>query len=394
MRPARVPVARVVLGIAGLGFALLAMTPAQGQVMSRTATTVRAILRYSVFFHDKALTVLGTPVEVANGAQVGLAVGAPKLFVIVPRTGHPPDRLLEFRGRLFDIGRFASDDSRLGPLNLPSVIASVAGDRWPARETLFVLTGATWVDTPSRPDASLRAIALQPEVFDGRTVTVRGRFRGRNLFGDVPAWPRQSQWDFVLQAADAAVWIVGRRPRGSGFDLSTTNRAQTGRWLVVTGRVQLQDDLPMIVAGSIAVADAEVEEKEAIEPVAPPLPPPAVVFSAPTQNELDIARDVVVRVQFSRPLREDTLTGHVRVRYTAPDTAPPVPAFTVTYRPGPMAIEIRFAEPLARFTEVQVELTEGIAATDGVPLVPMVLRFTTSVTSVTSPPLQSRAGRP
>ena len=345
--------------------------------MTRVATTLQAVLRYPVFFHDKALSLVGTPVPLANGAQIGLPVEAPKVFVIAPRSGQPSDRAQEFRGRLFDIGRFASDDSRLGPLNLPAIITSVVGDRWPSRETLYVLTGATWSDAPADNDASLRAVALNPGRFEGKSVTLRGRFRGRNLFGDAPAWPRESQWDFVLQSADAAVWILGKRPRGDGFDLSTTNRAHTGRWLEVTGRVEIRDDLPVVIADGIRATTAQEEQAEAAEPVAAPLPPPEVVFSAPTQAETGIARDIIVRFQFSRPMRQNTFDGQVKVRY-AQDPTMPVPAFTVTYRPAPMAIEIRFSGPLAPNAEVVVELGNGLLATDGVPFAGTTLRFTTT----------------
>jgi len=354
----------------------LATTGTQAQVMTRIATTLEAVLRYPVFFHDKAIAVVGPAVPLASGAQVGLSVEAPRHFVIAPRTGQPPDRPQEFRGRLFDIGRFVSDDSRLGPLNLPAIITSVVGNRWPARETLYVLTGSTWSDAPAQNDNSLRAIALAPSRFEGRSVTVRGRFRGRNLFGDMPAWPRQSQWDFVVQSADAAVWVLGKRPRGEGFDLTTTTRAQTGRWLEVTGKVEMRDALPVIIAESIRATTAEEEQSEAAEPVAAPQTPPTLVFSAPTQGETAIATDVLVRFQFSRPMRAATFEHQVRVRYAQNPTMP-TPAFTVTYRPATMAIEIRFSGPLAPNAEVIVELLGGILAADGAPFAGTVLRFTT-----------------
>lgn len=366
------------LGAASLACALL-LVPAglAGQVMSRTATTLETIRRHPVFFHDKAVALVGTPVETAGGVLAGLSMEAPRQFIIVPRTGRVPLRLQELRGRLFDIGRFTSDDSRLGPLNLVSVITTVMGDRWPAREQLLVLSGATWSDAEATPVPTLRNLALQPERFDGKTVTLRGRFRGRNLLGDLPAWPRQSQWDFVLQTSDAAVWVVGKRPRGDDFDLAPTSRAQTGRWLEVTGRVRIVDTLPLIVAERLRLADPEEEVGDAADPPPPALPAPEVIFSAPAQGEADIATDVVVRAQFSRPIRPDSLQPNIRVRY-ADGVAIERPAWTAIYRLAPMAVEIRFSAPLAAGVEVIVEFGGGIQAPDGVGLVPMTLRFTTS----------------
>jgi hypothetical protein len=371
----------VPLGAAGLACVLL-LVPAwpaglAGQEMSRTATTLDTIRRHPVFFHGKAIALVGTPVETAGGALAGLSMEAPRQFIIVPRTGRVPLRLQELRGRLFDIGRFASDDSRLGPLNLAPVITTVMGDRWPAREQLLVLWGATWSDAEAAPAPTLRNLALQPGRFDGKTVTLRGRFRGRNLLGDLPAWPRQSQWDFVLQTSDAAVWVVGKRPRGDGFDLAPTSRAQTGRWLEVTGRVKIVDTLPLIVAEQLRVADPDEEVEEAADPPPPALPAPEVIFSAPAQGETDIATDVVVRAQFSRPIRRDSLQANIRVRY-ADGVTLERPAWTATYRPAPMAVEIRFSAPLAAGVDVVVEFGGGIQAPDGVGLVPLTLRFTTS----------------
>jgi hypothetical protein len=364
--------------VVAVSLVLVATTHAQ--VMSRFATTVDAVLRYPAFFHDKSISLIATPVPVADEAQIGVAVEPPRTFVIAPRSGQPPSRDQEFRGRLFDIGRFVSDDSRLGPLNLPAIIASVMGDRWPARERLFVLTGSTWTDAPDRTDVSLRSISLVPAAFVGQTVTVRGRFRGRNLFGDLPAWPRQSEWDFVLQSADAAIWVLGRRPRGSGFDLSTTNRAHTGRWLEVTGRIEVRDDLPVLIATGMRPTDAETELEEVAAPATVVLPAPEVIFSAPTPGEIQVAADVVVRLQFSRPMRVTSFDGQIQVRYRG-EPEMPTPAFTVTYRPAPMAVEIRFEGPLAPGREVEVVLGPGVEADDGVALGSYTLRFTTSALS-------------
>lgn len=357
---------------------LLASAGTSSQTLSRTATTLEAVLKYPAFFHDKAITVAGQAVPIANGQHLGLAVPAPKLFALVPQSGQPPSRAQEYRGRVFDIGRFTSDDSRLGTLNLFSLLRDIAGERWPTRETVFALTGVTWADPPGRSDTSLRALALMPQAFNGRAVTVRGRFRGRNLLGDLPAWPRLSEHDFVIQAGDGAVWVLGRRPRGDGFDLSPTNRAHTGRWLEVTGQVEVRDELPVIVATGLKVAPAEDDAvPDAPDAPLPSLGPPEVIFSAPLAGETDVPRDVVVRIQFSRPMRASTLEGQISVAY-APGVSLAIPRPTMTYRPGPMAVEIRFAEPLAPGVEVVIQLGTGLLAADGAPLGGQVLRFTTS----------------
>lgn len=366
--------------------------------MNRTATTLGAIVRYSTFFHDKQIALVGTPVELADGTQYGLSMVPPAQFAIVARDGRVPTRPLELRGRVFDIGRFASDDSRLGPLNLPTVINALMPDRWPRREELFILSGATWTDANPQVAPSLRNLALQPEHFEGQTITIAGRFRGRNLLGDLPAWPRQSQWDFVLQTADAAVWVVGKRPKGDGFDLSTTSRSHTGRWLEVTGTVSIVDDLPLLKASRIVETEAEPEPEEVATPTAIPLPPPEVIFSAPVDAETDVSPSVMVQIQFSRPVTPATLQPNIRIRY-ADASLGAVPAWTVRYRPGPIAAEVEFESPLAGGVDVIVELTDGVQGVDGVGLLPRTIRFTTANRRSSSDPvvpvsLSAPAGRP
>ena len=67
---------------------------------------------------------------------------------------------------------------------------------------------------------------------------MKGQFRGKNLYGDLPQGPGLSQWDFVLRAADSALWVAGVRPRGKGFNLNPGARVDTGNWLEVSRRRQ------------------------------------------------------------------------------------------------------------------------------------------------------------
>src|SRR5687768_43394 len=112
---------RLRLAALAAGAVMLLPLSVSGQPMSRLATTLAAIERYPVFYHDKAIAIVGTPVEADGGTLAALTMEAPKQFIILPQSGRVPARSLEFRGRLLDIGRFASDDSRLGPLDLPRV---------------------------------------------------------------------------------------------------------------------------------------------------------------------------------------------------------------------------------------------------------------------------------
>jgi hypothetical protein len=225
----------------------------------------------------------------------------------------------------------------------------------------------------------VRAIALAPVQFENRMVTLVGRFRGRNLYGDLPQGVAKSKWDFVLQSADAAVWVTGLRPKAKDFDLDPGARVDTGRWLEVKGTVQHDGAAAWIAGESVVLARAPAEVPiEVHTPAAPQAPAPAVIFSAPLAGETDVAVDSRVRIQFSRDMIGASFKDHVRVRYTGANTpAIPPPPFTLTYNDGAHAVEIRFTEPLAPFRELMIQLDVGIAAIDNQPLQPWTLRFTT-----------------
>ena len=88
-----------------------------------------------------------------------------------------------------------------------------------------MILGATLVEEPAPTDPSLRSIALAPAQFENRGVTLVGRFRGRNLYGDLPTALNKGKWDFVLQSADAAIWVTGSAAEGQGVRARSGARA-------------------------------------------------------------------------------------------------------------------------------------------------------------------------
>jgi hypothetical protein len=232
---------------------------------------------------------------------------------------------------------------------------------------------------------SIRTIVLHPERFLEERVTVIGQFTGRNLLGDLPDAPANSQWDFVLRSGDGAIWVSHVRPRGRDFELALDQRIDTGRWLEVTGVLRQGRGLQWLDATdtTIAIVKPPDEEPTTAELAVrvPAAPPPEAIFSTPTQDEIDVALTTRVRIQFSRNIDASTLDGHVRVRYVgdtpAPAGAPDVGGFNTEYRAGNRVLEISFDEPLQRFRTVQVELLDGILGTDEQPLAPWTLTFET-----------------
>jgi hypothetical protein len=190
----------------------------------------------------------------------------------------------------------------------------------------------------------------------------------------------KSRWDFVLQSADAAIWTSGLQPRGKGFNLDPGARVDTGKWLRVEGTVRTEGRAVWLEAKAMELSTEPAEAALEIElPPAPKAPPPEIVFSAPVPDEAGVELTTDVRIQFSWEMVGRSFRDRVRVSYVGPaqGTPPDPPQFTVDYNEGNRALTIKFAKPLEPFQTVRVELLEGVTATDGQPLQPWSLTFST-----------------
>lgn len=354
--------------------ALCVGLPAGAQRPSRVATTAAALTNTPLFFHGKPIAIRHA--FTTSAGDVTKLEGTAKPVFIVWQ-GRPSRSDGEIRGDFWDIGRVQEGDSRLTLVDFRPILDAENQGRWPAREQMFLISSATIVESPPAQAASIRDIALAPGQFEGRGVTLVGRFKGRNLYGDLPQAPAKSKWDFVLQSADAAVWVTGIRPRGKDFDLDPSARVDTGRWLEVKGTVRRDGPQVWVEADAVRLAAAQEDTAPAdLAPVAPKEAPPRVIFSAPVPDDTDVERGAPIRLQFSRDMDPKSFRDRIRVAY-AKDPALTPPAFAAAYDPGIRAVVIKFKQPLERFQVVKVDLLEGITATDGQPLPPWTLLFTT-----------------
>src|SRR6188474_3060940 len=60
---------------------------------------------------------------------------------------------------------------------------------------------------------TLESLLSKPGKQDGQTVRVVGKFRGRNLYGDLPSRTQRAGADWVIKDDLYAVWISGRKPK-------------------------------------------------------------------------------------------------------------------------------------------------------------------------------------
>ena len=352
---------------------------AGAQPATRIATTAHALVGSSVFYHGKLVVLAADTTH--DGGLTRVANTAKPIYVFWKE--RPTVSAGEIRGEFWDLGRIEQGDGRFTGYDFTPLIEAASRGRWPGRDQVFVILGASMLPASLPPAPNIRAIALAPDRYDGREVKVVGRFKGRNLYGDLPQALGKTKWDFVLQSADGALWVTGMRPKGKGFDLDPNARVDTGRWLEVTGIVGQVGSLVYITASALREASPPTETAvEVAVPDRPPLPQPEVIFSAPVDEDQDVERNVTVRMQFSRDVDPKTIRERVRVSYVTPQAAgaalpPQFPAYTVRYNDAAHAVEIRFAQPLERFQQVRVEILEGITALDGQTVKPWTLTFTT-----------------
>ena len=353
------------------------LRPAQ-PTAARVATTAEALLASAVFFHGKQIAVRR---DVEPVAQLFRLANTARPVYVFWREPPRVSSNAEIRGEFWDLGRLDRHDSRFAGIDFDPIVEATPGRTWPGRDQVFMITNASAVESPLPAEPSLRALALAPDSYVGKGVTVTGRFRGANLFADLPsAAGTKGRWDFVLQSADAAIWVTGIRPRGRGFDLDVNARMDAGRWLQVAGTLRREGALPFIEATSVTEAKAPTETAAVVTLPPPPEAPPTVVFSAPTAGETDAERALPIRIQFSRDMDPKSFANHVRVSYVgpAPPNSPEIPAMTVRYIEGTRALEIKPAAPLDRFRTVKVELVEGIVSNiDNMPLAAWSMTFTT-----------------
>jgi hypothetical protein len=371
-----------------LSLVVLATSYGLAQTPNRVATTPASLRSAPVFFHGKRVAVLGSVVEQRDLFRLDppASPGGPPSessgrAIYVYWRERPTRTSGEVRGEFWDLGRINEGDSRFSSYDFGPLLEATTQGRWPGRDQVFVILGASLVEATLPDTPTLRAIVMAPERYENRGVSISGRFRGRNLHADLPApLPTPTKWDFVVQSADASLWISGLRPKGRGFELDPSARVDTGRWLQIAGTVRRDGSRVWIEAREIELSSPPEETQVEVDvPVVPKEPPPTVVFSAPVPDEADVEIGVIVRIQFSRDMDARSFKDHVRVSYAPPaqGQAPSPPIWSLNYNVGSRGIELKFVKPLERFQSVKVELLEGVKAIDGEPMQPWALTFST-----------------
>jgi hypothetical protein len=355
---------------------------ASAQVAARRAATASALLTYSGFYQGQLVIVRGT--LATRDQPVLLSPSIDRSIPLIFKGPSPIDGPVEVRATFWDVGRLQREDPRVPSMGLDRLLPRSPEADWPrpGEVIALVVTDAMSVKT-NDGEPTLRQIALDPSPHIGKRVRIKGQFRGRNLYGDLPQGPGLSQWDYVLRAADATVWVTGLRPRGRGFNLSTSARVDTSAWLEVAGVVREGKGLIWIEGQQVALTKPDLETRNAETPPLPEMgPPPEVIFADPADADIDVALTQAIRLQFSRDMNPDSFKGNVRWSFVGGEGAGAggAPASErhpeVKYDRAKRALEVKLdLKQGAAYRTVAIELLDGIAATDGAKLLPWKLTF-------------------
>ncbi len=365
--------------------AVLALTGAPARAQSvAPAANLAALVAFPTFYADRTVVVVGH-VRDMNG-KLWLEDDDGHRVAALWNARTRPEGTGQVTGVLLDLGRLKQDDPRLTGYDTAAVVGT-SGQEWPRPGELFVfaMTRFAEADVNAAGKETIRSLVLDGPRAAGRTVTVIGQFRGRNLFGDLPRSPGVSPWDFVLRSAEAAIWVTGKEPKGKDFQFSVDSRIDSNRWIQVTGIVRENRGLTWIEANSLALSKPDPTQlSDTAVQVKPVIParPAEVVFSIPTPGQTDVSPTATLRIQLSRPIVRESLANHVRISYVGEGPTPPIQSMVDQEEnndapSGAVAVlVIRFAQPLEAFRTVRVELLEGIKTADGQMLRPWQLTFT------------------
>jgi len=224
-------------------------------------------------------------------------------------------------------------------------------------------------------DVSLESLVSRPGREDGKTVRVVGKFRGRNLYGDLPARSERASGDWVIKDDLYAVWVSGRKPKGSGWELDANLKRDTGKWIEVIGKPETRNGVTYVRAAQVRITDPPRPTADAAPPPPPPerpKVPPVVVFALPLDGEGEVPSDSRFVVQFNKDMDEATFKGHVMLRYAGPRLPGDrqFDGIKLTYDQGRRALTIDPGDVLRPGRQIELMLLPGIADIDGLTLVP------------------------
>ena len=302
-----------------------------------------------------------------NGTSWELSDGGGRLTIIPIRSGMGEDQLMQLGGQVIEVTGLFSSTAGQGSSGAPSTTSGVI-QFW------------RWAGPPEKVDKNKAAVITLEQLvaragkMDGQLIRVVGKFRGRNLFADLPSKSMRTANDWVIKDSLFAVWITNRKPKGDGFDLDPSIRRDSNRWVEVIGRATTRNGVVVIDAAQVGLTQPPTPKADAAPPPPPPEKPkvpPSIVFSLPLDGESDFDFSGRITVQFNNDMDEESFKGRVGLRYEGPPVPgdPGFEAMRVTYLPGNKALVVDPGSPILRGRVLNLVLLTGIVDIDGQPLV-------------------------
>jgi hypothetical protein len=124
---------------------------------------------------------------------------------------------------------------------------------WPEQSITLLTISDRGKGLPRKGTRTLADTGMDAAAADGKSVRALGQFRGANLCKDLPEASRRDPADWVLHTSEGPVWVTGRRPAGKGFQLDAAYRGDTTRWLEVSGKVLIVDNVRYLKANKVAL---------------------------------------------------------------------------------------------------------------------------------------------
>ena len=321
-------------------------------------------------YNNKAVRVKGRiSILGISGESFELSDAGARVTIVPIRRGMNEDQLTNLGGQMVEIvGLFTSS-------------AGQSGGAGTVQGSMGTIQFWRWAGPPEKLAKNVKAAIVSLEQLvaragkmDGQLVRVVGKFRGRNLFADLPARSMRTSEDWVIKDSLFAVWVTNKKPKGNGFELDPSIRRDSNRWIEVIGRPVTKNGVVIIDAAEVTLTQPPTPKADAAP--APPPPerpkiPPVIVFSLPLDGESDFDFSGRIMVQFNNDMDEDSFKGRVGLRYEGP-AFPGDPGFEsmrVSYNPGSKALIVDPGAPILRGRVLDLVLLTGIVDIDGQPLV-------------------------
>jgi len=236
-------------------------------------------------------------------------------------------------------------------------------------------------------EVALESLVTNPGRRDGQLVRVVGKFRGSNLYGDLPSRSQRQRGDWVIKDDAFAVWVTGKKPKGKGFDLDTSLKRDTGKWVEVIGKPVSRGGVTYIQAVQVLLSGPPTPTAQALPPPPPPDRPkvsPVIVFAMPLDGEGAVPTDSRFVVQFNKDMEEGSFQNRVLLRYAGPVLPgdQPITNMKFTYDRGRRALTVDPGMMLAGGRQVELVLLPGIVDTEGLSLTPRTSPTADGITDI------------